>query len=300
MSDFDAVLERLLGDPGFTAALASDPARALAGYRLSADEVELLRSQVSLGDDGERRVEQRTSKASLFGLLSPLAGAAGLGRAAEHTEEIVSGGHAGFGGPGDAAQHAGFGGPADQGIGAPVGPRFGPGGPGGPGGYDGLGGQGLGGYAETGWSDAPVVGDQVDPFAEPTGSGGIVGTNIGDTLDNAVHGGLGAPENYHPHVDVDGDGHWDQYTVRARAGGGVDVVADMNHDGRADFVGHDTNRDGIIDSADYDEDRDGRFETHMRDLDGDGWMDTRGVDPAPGNATGPSSAGEAGLGTATR
>ena len=47
MTDFDAALERLLTDDGFKAALAADPARALAGYRLTPDEVELLSAQVS-------------------------------------------------------------------------------------------------------------------------------------------------------------------------------------------------------------------------------------------------------------
>src|SRR5437764_561356 len=47
MSDFDTVLERLVTDPGFARALAADPDAALAGYRLDADEVALLRSQVS-------------------------------------------------------------------------------------------------------------------------------------------------------------------------------------------------------------------------------------------------------------
>src|SRR5687767_4586296 len=75
MSDFDTVLERLLAEPGFKAQLAADPQRALAGYHLAPDEVALLQAQVS--DDAgtsERTVELRTSKASLFGLLSPLAG----------------------------------------------------------------------------------------------------------------------------------------------------------------------------------------------------------------------------------
>jgi hypothetical protein len=74
MSDFDAVLERLVTDPEFARALAADPAAALAGYRLDADEVALLRSQVSTGDSGERRVEERTSKASMMGLLGSLGG----------------------------------------------------------------------------------------------------------------------------------------------------------------------------------------------------------------------------------
>src|SRR5438067_13940312 len=74
MSDFDTVLERLVTDPAFTAALAADPAAALSAYDLSEDEVQLLRSQVSAGDAGDRTVETRTSKASMMGLLAPLAG----------------------------------------------------------------------------------------------------------------------------------------------------------------------------------------------------------------------------------
>ena len=64
MSDFDTVLERLLTDPAFPATLAADPATALAGYRLSAEEVGLLRSQVSADAGGDRTVETRTSSTS--------------------------------------------------------------------------------------------------------------------------------------------------------------------------------------------------------------------------------------------
>ena len=74
MSDFDTVLERLVTDPGFARALAADPDAALAGYRLDADEVALLRSQVSAGDGGDRAVEERTSKASMMGLLGSFGG----------------------------------------------------------------------------------------------------------------------------------------------------------------------------------------------------------------------------------
>ena len=81
MSDLEAVLERLLGDPSFAASLAADPAAALAGYHLTADDMEILSAQVSTGTGGERSVETRTSQASMFGLLAPLAGAAGLGAA---------------------------------------------------------------------------------------------------------------------------------------------------------------------------------------------------------------------------
>ncbi|HTJ40333.1 MAG TPA: hypothetical protein VL738_44625 [Dactylosporangium sp.] len=71
MSDFDEVLERLLGDPAFKAQLAADPQGALAGYRLTPDELDILRSQV--GDaGGQTHVEQRTSKASMFGVFSAI------------------------------------------------------------------------------------------------------------------------------------------------------------------------------------------------------------------------------------
>ena len=105
MSDFDMVLERLLADPAFAGALAADPAAALAGYRLSPDEAELLRSQVSTGAGGDRAVETRTSKASMMGLLGPLSG---LGLGHEHGQvvgrDLGAHGHAGFG----ANAHAGF------------------------------------------------------------------------------------------------------------------------------------------------------------------------------------------------
>jgi hypothetical protein len=97
MSDFDTVLERLVTDPGFARALAADPDRALAGYRLDADEVALLRSQVSAGDGGDRSVEERTSKASMIGLLGSLGGI-GIGHqgAAEVGRELAPHHHAEF------------------------------------------------------------------------------------------------------------------------------------------------------------------------------------------------------------
>ncbi|MEV8514058.1 hypothetical protein [Dactylosporangium sp. NPDC051484] len=76
MSDFDEVLERLLSDQAFKARLAADPAGALAEYRLTPDELDVLRSQV--GDaGGQTHVEQRTSKASMFGVFSSIG--SGLG-----------------------------------------------------------------------------------------------------------------------------------------------------------------------------------------------------------------------------
>jgi hypothetical protein len=102
MSDFDTVLERLLTDPAFPAALAANPAGALAGYRLSPDEVDLLRSQVSAGDGGNRAVETRTSKASMMGLLAGLGLGSGnetIGRGlAPHAhEQFGANTNAGFG-----------------------------------------------------------------------------------------------------------------------------------------------------------------------------------------------------------
>ena len=71
MSDFDTVLERLLGDPAFAAALAANPDEVLAAYHLDPDEIEVLRSQVSTGDGGAAAgVESRTTKSSTFGLFS--------------------------------------------------------------------------------------------------------------------------------------------------------------------------------------------------------------------------------------
>jgi hypothetical protein len=299
MSDFDTVLERLLSDSGFRTVLAADPAAALRGYQLTADEIELLHAQVDTGSGGNSQVEERTSKASLFGLISPLMGAAGMtGGTAHHmptdgsvggtisssteysysstsseswylSDGVASG--AGHGGLGEAAQAGvdGLGGVGQGGVG--------------------QGGIGQGGVGQGGVGQGGIGG----PLAEP-GIRGLAGHNL--DVPQSGGGSLGTapppPPGYHPHIDVNGDGHWDGYTVQGRTDGGVDLVADMNHDGRADFIGHDYDRDGLVDAADYDEDRNGTFETHMRDVNGDGWLDTRTVDPEPpADGTGRHGAG---------
>jgi hypothetical protein len=258
MSDFDAVLERLLTDPAFRAALAADPESALAGLSLSDDERDLLYAQVSTDAGGERQVEQRTSKAGLFGLLSPLAEAVGL------TPDTGIGHAAGAA----AAAHTNAGG----GVGASQG--FGPAAP-------------TQGFGPAGHGDRLGIGRAISALAggspDPDDVNGIVGDG-GRAMHDGATAGFGEapnppPADYHPNVDVDGDGRWDAYTVQARADGGIDVIADSDHDGRPDFVGHDDNRDGIIDRADYDNDRDGRFESHLIDSNGDGWMDRTVVDP---------------------
>jgi hypothetical protein len=228
MSDFDAVLERLLTDPGFTSALAADPASALAGYDLSDDERQLLHAQVSTEAGGDRRVEQRTSKASLFGLLSPLAGTQPSGDpGVGHAVGSAASSYAGWTAPHQGLSEAGGGGDLDAIV------------------------------VRSGHGDV----------------NGIVGPPARSGLEVAP------PAGYHPNVDIDGDGTWDRYTAHGRADGGVDLEADMDHDGRIDFVGHDDNADGIIDRADYDTDGDGQLETHMVDTNRDGWMDRTAVDP---------------------
>ena len=60
---------------------------------------------------------------------------------------------------------------------------------------------------------------------------------------------------------------------RGRADGGVDILVDLDGDGKTDFVGHDVDADRTVDSADYDKNHDGFFEKRMYDDDGDGWLD---------------------------
>src|SRR3954454_877569 len=110
MSDFDAVLERLLTDPSFASALAADPDVALAGYRLDDGETALLRSQVA-GDTAAdvAKVETRTNKSSTFGLLAPFAALGGVVDSFGHS--LAEPGHAAGAGsaPGGAGAHTGFG-----------------------------------------------------------------------------------------------------------------------------------------------------------------------------------------------
>jgi hypothetical protein len=74
MAGIDDVLERLLTDAGFARLLAHDPRAALAGYELTEDDLALLSSQVSFDRGAASTVEERVSKAGIFGLLSSLGG----------------------------------------------------------------------------------------------------------------------------------------------------------------------------------------------------------------------------------
>lgn len=68
MAGFDEVMERLITDPRFREELVADVASALSGYDLTDKEVRLLASGVVEGE-GQGKVEQRTSKAGLAGIL---------------------------------------------------------------------------------------------------------------------------------------------------------------------------------------------------------------------------------------
>ena len=259
MSDFDAVLERLLNEPSFAAALAADPDAVLSGYQLDAEEAELLRSQASADSGGGRAaVETRTNKSSTFGLFSALADIVGgaAGGAVQHAAE-AAGPHGARQGLGDAPGPGGSGGgsaheqwpPAERsGFGSAPGRD---------------GGAGAGGLPDPaqGFGDASRSG-----FGEAPGKAGL-----GEAIKAAEH--LAPPEGYHPHIDANGDGHWDKATFIGTKGDGVEILVDVNHDGHADFVGHDTNGDGLVDYADYDKDDNGVFEKRMYDDNGDGWLD---------------------------
>ncbi len=62
----DAVLERAMTDAGFRALLARDPAAALAGYDLTADERAAFRPSTARAE----RLEDRMSKSDLSAVMS--------------------------------------------------------------------------------------------------------------------------------------------------------------------------------------------------------------------------------------
>lgn len=309
MTDFDAALERLISDQAFRAELATDPAKALAGYRLSPDELELLRSQVDSGSgDSQHQVETRTSKASLFGLLSPMGGFGGL---TDHTGGSLTDHTGGQGGGAVPTEY-----PTDQpgagsSAGAAVEPRSGAsfgaddgrsgasfgvdeGRSGASFGAD-TGGQGGGDPARSGASFGDDDGAAQASFGDDAtgneyrprhGAGEGLGAAVSQAGDFMSDGGAedaprgtiyssAAAQEYTTRVDADGDGRWDDFTVTERSDGGVDLSVDRDGDGRAEFVGHDLDRDGLIDEASTDEDGDGVLDTRWVDNDGDGWLDSR-------------------------
>jgi hypothetical protein len=239
MSDFDAVLERLLTDPSFQARLAADPAATLAGYALDAEEVDLLSQQVGT-DVGAQlaAVEDRVSKSSTFGLFSSFTGLDP--------------------GPSNLGEWSEFG-SARQGLGAAP---------------DAWGTGGADMSARAGLGSAPGLDDRSPDLdrlgdAPRTGFGEAGHTRSG--LGEPEH--LAPPKGYHNRVDADGDGTLDKATYRGREGGGAEIRVDLDGDGRADFVGVDKDLDNRVDFADYDKDHDGVYEKRMFDDDGDGFLD---------------------------
>jgi hypothetical protein len=236
VSDFDALLERLVADPAFQAALAANPAAVLAGYDLDPDERELLSARV-VGDSGvDRTVEIRTSKSGLAGMLGPVAAAFGLSGST----------HQAFGSANDAFtsahSHEAFG--KDTGHDA-----FGTG----------------SGHAAFG----SATGDTGEAFgAAPVEQHPEAGTFASTPEPLAT--------DYHTHVDVDGDGKWDAYTAYQRSDGGVDIVVtdhdgrvefvghDYNRDGLVDDADFDTNHDGVLDTRMYDDTGDGWMDRSER------------------------------------
>ncbi|MFY1690099.1 hypothetical protein [Plantactinospora sp. WMMB782] len=335
MSDFDDVLERLVGDPAFAAALAADPVHTLAGYRLDPDELALLQLQVGGSGGGQHGVETRANQSSLFGMFSPLAGLAGAlptpgeiptanalptagglptanalptaGGLPTANASLTAGGVptgcAAPVGPGAAGVPAG----GLSGLGDEIGREIGaatdgalaqPAGglagaladpddglaaalAGAESGFGSAPGPGFGPPAEVGFGSAPEPGTPAEagfgPAGPPSGPAEAPGAPEAEPA---------VPEGYRTRVDVDGDGDWDRHTLRGRADGGVDILVDLDRDGRTDFVGHDLDADGLVEISEYDKNRDGFFEKRMYDDDGDGWMDrTVRVDPPPAGST---------------
>ena len=260
MSDFDKVLEKLLTEPGFARALAADPGRALAGYQLTAEEVSLLRTQVSEDAGADHAVETRTSQSSLAGLFGPVTAPANV---------------ADFGSASPAEQ--GFGAApgleTERGLGTAPGAEGLPGHAAGrgayPGAYPGGGGEsemvrGLG-TAPDGGDSFRGLGAAPDDVSRGLGTAPPLGGSLGEAP--------AVPEGYQTRVDADGDGQWDAHTLHGAPGGGVEIHVDLNGDGQADFVGHDRDADGLVDWSQYDHDGDGRWDVRMYDTNGDGWMD---------------------------
>lgn len=69
MSDLPTVLERL-SDPEFLDRVVRDPKDALAGYRLTRDDVSVLAARLADEQEVLGFVEQRVAKAGMFSLLS--------------------------------------------------------------------------------------------------------------------------------------------------------------------------------------------------------------------------------------
>lgn len=222
MSDFDDVLERLIADPTFQAALQTNPDAALAGYRLQPDERQLLAAQLDSHTGEERTVEMRVSKSGVMGMVGPVVSAMGLAASAAPS---------GTGVFGLAPQDEGTFGlaPQDQGT-------FDPGTP------------------DQTFGEMPVT-ETFGTMGQPSGGSSFVpaeavgyrtyvdvdGDGIWDanTAYERPDGGVDI------HVDVNHDGK-------------VDFIGrDYDRDGLVDDADFDLDRDGVMDTRMYDDTGDG-------------------------------------------
>jgi hypothetical protein len=318
VSDFDTVLERLVSDPSFAAALAADPGRALAGYRLSADEVALLHSQVGGDTGGQTAVETRATQSSVFGLLSPLAGlGGGLAEAVGFGQPAGTGiGQAAGTGFGQMPAPAeGFGRTADAGV---VGPIAGAG--------SGPAGAGIGHAVGAGWG-AGTTGFG-EPYAEGFGAGAgagpsglgpdSAGLGAGSAGSAAGSAGLGSAEAGSAGLGAGGvSGMGSRAAGGGLAGLGEDIGRDLSQPpegssargvahvpppegyhtrvdvdgdgtwdrhtlhGRADGgvdIHVDLNRDGRVDFIGHDDNADGLVDSAAYDKDHDGFFEKRMYD----------------------
>ncbi|WP_433056809.1 hypothetical protein [Dactylosporangium sp. CS-033363] len=314
MSDFDEVLERLLGDPAFKAQLAADPAGTLAGYRLSPDELDILQSQVGEAG-GQAHVEQRTSKASMFGVFSSIG--SGLGDVLHHGGGIS--GH-GLGSSGadmgqrmhdvveqqSGGRHAAIE-PADQGGGSTIGHAVQDAGAG----RHSVGTSHLEYHSETHYSESHSSGTvyHASTYSGATGGtphepdggaagaaaglagyqpgdqagGGIgaglsdIGQHAGPTGGGGVGGGLAGVAQQAGHAQVPGQAPTDGYHTRVDwdGDGRWDQHTYVNRaDGGVDIV-VDSDGDGRPEFVGHDTDRDGLINSSEVDTNRDGVMDAR-------------------------
>lgn len=219
MSDFDEVLERLVADPVFQAALRTNPAAALAGYQLDPGERQLLTTQVDSGLGEERTVEMRISKSGVMGMVGPVVAAFGMAA----TEPIVSG-------------QAAFGlAPQDEGILDPGTPT-----------------QSFGvvtdGQGVFGLADSPGG-------KGGGGGGGFVPTEAVGYHTSVDVDGDGRWDANTAYTRADGGV---DIRVDANRDGVVDFVGhDYDRDGLVDSAEYDTDRDGVMDTQMFDDNKDG-------------------------------------------
>jgi hypothetical protein len=222
MSDFDEVLERLVTDPAFQAALRSDPGAALHGYRLDDEERELLQAQLVQGAGADRSVEERVSKSGIFGMVGPVVSALGL---------IETGS------PGLSSEQPQAVAPPPEGAIAPGEVVF-----------------------SAPPVSGEVVFSAADPGTAIFGEGGQApgyGVPAVD-YETRVNAGQGRWEEYR--AVERGDGGVD-ILVDRDGDGAVDWVGhDYDRDGLLDNADYDTNDDGILDTRASDADGDGWFD----------------------------------------